>query len=135
LSVRRVVRPVIHIDPERCDGCGACIQPCVEGAIQLIDGKARVLREELCDGAGFCLSACPTGALTVEVREAEPFDPKAAEQPANEQAATRLPVHCFRCGRTDSEVVLLAGRRAGRPLWVCTGCLPALIHSNGRVAW
>ena len=62
-----------------CNGCGLCVTPCAEGAIQIIDGKARVVREELCDGAGFCLAVCPTGALTIETREAVAFDHHAAE--------------------------------------------------------
>jgi len=64
-----MIRQIVRIDEELCNGCGACVTPCAEGAIQLINGKARVVREELCDGAGFCLGVCPTGALTIETRE------------------------------------------------------------------
>jgi len=64
----------VRIDEEKCDGCGDCIPSCAEGAIQLIDGKARLLGENLCDGLGACLGECPQGAITVEEREADAYD-------------------------------------------------------------
>lgn len=67
-------RDMIHIDEEKCDGCGACIPNCPEGAIQIIDGKARLVGEALCDGLGACVGHCPQGAMTVEKREAEAYD-------------------------------------------------------------
>jgi MinD superfamily P-loop ATPase len=120
-------RQIVRIDEALCNGCGACVSPCAEGAIQIIDGKARVVRDELCDGAGFCLGVCPTGALTIEVREAAAFDHEAAE----EQMAARteyIPQVCFRCGTDEGSAPLLPVRTAGTSTWVCTRCLPALIH-------
>lgn len=67
-----VRRPLIRIDEEKCDGCGQCILSCAEGALQIIDGKARLISEELCDGLGACIQ-CPKGALRLEEREAMPF--------------------------------------------------------------
>jgi NAD-dependent dihydropyrimidine dehydrogenase PreA subunit len=67
-------RDMIHIDDDKCDGCGACIPNCPEGAIQIIDGKARLVGEALCDGLGACIGFCPRGAMTVEKREAEEYD-------------------------------------------------------------
>ncbi|MBN2200352.1 4Fe-4S binding protein [bacterium] len=67
-------RSIIRIDEEKCDGCGACIPNCPEGAIQLIDGKARLVSDLFCDGLGACLGHCPLGAITVEQREAAPYD-------------------------------------------------------------
>jgi NAD-dependent dihydropyrimidine dehydrogenase PreA subunit len=67
-------RKVIEIDEELCDGCGLCIPNCPEGALQIIEGKARLVSETSCDGLGACLGHCPTGALTVTERDAEPYD-------------------------------------------------------------
>jgi NAD-dependent dihydropyrimidine dehydrogenase PreA subunit len=77
-----VVREIVRIDEEKCNGCGDCIPSCHEGAIRLVDGKARVLDEQLCDGLGACLGTCPQGAITVERREAPAF-----EMPRHEHSA------------------------------------------------
>ncbi|NTW28273.1 MAG: 4Fe-4S binding protein [Coriobacteriia bacterium] len=120
-------RQIVHIDEEACNGCGICVSPCAEGAIQIVDGKARVLREELCDGAGFCLGVCPTGALSIETREAPEFDHQAAESQAAAQREY-IPQVCFVCGSSEDDRPLLPVRTAGRSTWVCTRCLPSLIH-------
>lgn len=67
-------RQIIKIDAEKCDGCGECVPDCPEGAIQMIDGKARLISDMFCDGLGACIGNCPTGAITTEEREAEPYD-------------------------------------------------------------
>lgn len=74
-------RKIIRIDESLCDGCGLCVPACVEGAIQIIDGKARLVSETYCDGLGACLGDCPQGALTIEERDAEEFT-KTPEAPA-----------------------------------------------------
>ena len=84
------VRPVIEIDEERCDGCGLCIPSCHEGALEIREGKARVVADRLCDGLGACLGECPRGALRVVVREAPAFVPPAAASPARPPARGAL---------------------------------------------
>jgi ferredoxin len=69
-----VLRRIIKIDEEKCDGCGLCVDACHEGAIGVTDGRAKLLREDYCDGLGNCLPACPTGAITFEEREAAAFN-------------------------------------------------------------
>lgn len=69
-----MIRKIIKIDEEKCNGCGVCAAACHEGAIEMIDGKARLTREDYCDGLGDCLPACPTNAITFEEREAPAYD-------------------------------------------------------------
>lgn len=69
-------RKIIRIDEEKCNGCSLCIPNCPEGAIQIIDGKARLISDLFCDGLGACIGHCPEGAITIEEREAEPYDEK-----------------------------------------------------------
>ena len=70
----KVLRKIIQIDDELCDGCGQCVPDCAEGSLQIIDRKARLVADKLCDGLGACLGACPTGALKIIEREADEFD-------------------------------------------------------------
>jgi ferredoxin len=69
-----MLREIVKIDEELCDGCGQCVPNCHEGALQIIDGKARLISELMCDGLGACLGHCPQGAITIEKREAEDYD-------------------------------------------------------------
>jgi ferredoxin len=92
------IRDVITIDEELCDGCGDCVSSCVEGAIQLVNGKAKLVSDTYCDGLGACLSHCPRGAITITRRESADFDERrrgtwtrcaAAAQSADADAAER----------------------------------------------
>ena len=76
----KVLRKIIEIDDELCDGCGQCIPSCAEGALEIVDGKAQIITDKLCDGLGACLGECPTGALKVVERKADEFDEEAVEE-------------------------------------------------------
>ena len=75
-----MIRRIIKIDEEKCNGCGACAAACHEGAIEMVNGKARLTREDYCDGLGDCLPACPTGSITFEEREAPAYDEAAVKR-------------------------------------------------------
>ncbi len=79
-EVKKMIRKIIRIDHERCNGCGACAKACHEGAIEIINGKAELVREHFCDGLGDCLPECPTGAISFEEREAPAYDEKAVKE-------------------------------------------------------
>lgn len=89
-----MLRKIIRIDENKCNGCGACAKACHEGAIEMINGKATLTREDYCDGLGDCLPACPTGAITFELREAPAYNEAAVMRAKREKQGVRLPCGC-----------------------------------------
>ena len=85
-----MIRRIIRIDEEKCNGCGACADACHEGAIAMVNGKAKLQREDYCDGLGDCLPACPTGAISFEEREAPAYN----EEAVNKSKEEKLPCGC-----------------------------------------
>ena len=107
-----MIRRIIHIDEEKCNGCGKCVHACHEGAIDLVNGKARLMREHYYDGLGDCLPSCPTGAITFEEREAPAYDEAAvkAAQAAKPAAHTGCP------GSRIRQMAAKAPAAAGEPV-------------------
>ena len=91
-------RNVVSIDEEKCNGCGQCVSACAEGAIQLVNGKARLVSDVYCDGLGACLGKCPMDAITVEERDAAAFDEEAAKRHVAALAAKSKPAEKLPCG-------------------------------------
>lgn len=89
-----MLRKIIKIDEEKCNGCGACAAACHEGAIEMVGGKAKLTREDYCDGLGDCLPACPTNAITFEEREAPAYDKAAVRQAKMKKHGVKQPCGC-----------------------------------------
>ncbi|RLC66996.1 MAG: ferredoxin [Chloroflexi bacterium] len=100
----RVTRKTIRIDEEKCDGCGLCIPSCPEGALQIVDGKARLVKESFCDGLGACLGDCPQGALAIEEKEVEEDDEEGVIAHIKEKSPELLGKHLAHLGEHAHEL-------------------------------
>lgn len=112
MEVFKMIRKIIKIDDTKCNGCGACATACHEGAIDMVDGKAKLMREDYCDGLGDCLPACPTGAITFEEREAPAYNEAAVlAAKKKKEMAGNLP-----CGCPGTQVKTLAPQTHSAPI-------------------
>jgi NAD-dependent dihydropyrimidine dehydrogenase PreA subunit len=123
-----MLREVVKIDEELCDGCGQCIPNCQEGALQMIDGKARLISDLMCDGLGACLGHCPQGAITIEEREAEAYDETEVTSKVHH---SQVEEKQLACGCAGSEARSFAPQSSGgQPAAVVAGSL-TLGHPGG----
>jgi NAD-dependent dihydropyrimidine dehydrogenase PreA subunit len=131
-----MLRDIVRIDEEKCNGCGLCVPACAEGAIKIIDGKAKLIADNLCDGLGACLGHCPQDAIIVEKRNAEAFDEAAVEAhlggPA--PAAAAHPVHPPAGGCPSAQVRVVAPHGGGCPSAQVRHLAPAAAVGSSEAA-
>ena len=124
----KIKRKIIQIDEEKCDGCGQCVPSCAEGAIQIVDGKARLAAEKYCDGLGACLGECPKDALHVVEREADDFDEKAVEEHLQKSPPPLQAAPTMACGCPSTQIQSFA-----RPVKSCEEANKPASHTGSAL--
>ena len=123
-----MIRKIIHIDEEKCNGCGLCATACHEGAIDIINGKAKLVRENFCDGFGDCLPGCPTGAITFEEREAPAYDEAAVQENKKKKELQEKMKHLHEGGCPGSRMRMLEPPK----VWLLLPCSRSPGSATGR---
>ena len=118
-----MIREIIQIDEEKCNGCGACADACHEGAIGMVNGKAKLLRDDYCDGLGDCLPTCPTGAISFVEREAAAYDEKAVQEHMQKKNAQTITSAGSHTGCPGSRMQQFKRQEAASPI-------PAQVNSQ-----
>lgn len=118
-----MIRKIIQIDEEKCNGCGACADACHEGAIGMVNGKAKLLRDDYCDGLGDCLPTCPTGAISFVEREAAAYDEKAVQEHMQKKNAQTITSAGSHTGCPGSRMQQFKRQEAASPI-------PAQVNSQ-----
>lgn len=109
-------RQILRIDEDKCNGCGECLPSCAEGALQIVNGKARLIEDKLCDGLGACLGHCPQDALIIEERVADAFDEEAVEKRLEELKKEEAPKESFGCGCPGTMARSMATKKEANPV-------------------